>query len=171
MEKSRGAKTGGLQKLSSWKNCIITTGEFPITNSNSGGGAVNRIIEYECAEPVYSDLPKVCEVITRNYGFAGRAFVDWLRDNGNLERVYEMQKEYYKQLLKTESTSKQAASMSAILAADEIVTELIFKDGQNLKFDDVKDIMSQSAKVDANRRTYDYIIDFVTMHPNNFRKK
>ena len=33
--RSRGAKSGGLQKVSSWKNCILTNGEQPI---RLGGG-------------------------------------------------------------------------------------------------------------------------------------
>ena len=38
--RTRGAKLGGLQKQNTWKNCIITNGEHPISNANSGGGAV-----------------------------------------------------------------------------------------------------------------------------------
>ena len=168
--KARGQKTGGLQKLSSWRNCIITTGEFPITSSSSGGGAVNRIIEYECEEPVYSDLPKVCEIITKNYGFAGRIFVEWLQEEGNIEKVYERQKHYFRELLKNDSTSKQSASMSAILTADEIVTDLIFKDGLNLKINDVFKILAKKETVDANRRAYDYIVELVARNPNKFKR-
>ena len=35
--KGRGAKTGGLQRIQTWKNCIMTTGEQPITTGASGG--------------------------------------------------------------------------------------------------------------------------------------
>ena len=45
--KGRGAKTGGLQRIQTWKNCIMTTGEQPITTGASGGGAVNRISEID----------------------------------------------------------------------------------------------------------------------------
>ena len=44
--RTRGAKTGGLQRMNTWRNCIITNGEHPISNSSSGGGAVNRVIEF-----------------------------------------------------------------------------------------------------------------------------
>ena len=77
--RTRGAKTGGLQKMNTWKNCIITNGEHPISNANSGGGAVNRVIEFECDEKVYSDLVGICAVIQSNYGFAGREFVEYLQ--------------------------------------------------------------------------------------------
>ena len=35
----RGAKNGGIRRTVTWKNCILTTGEFPIINPNSMGGA------------------------------------------------------------------------------------------------------------------------------------
>ena len=113
--RTRGAKTGGLQKINTWRNCIITNGEHPISNSNSGGGAVNRIIEFECAEKVYSDLVGLCAIINQNYGFAGREFIEYLQTEGAFERVSALQKEYFRELLKSDSTDKQAASASAIL--------------------------------------------------------
>ena len=42
--RARGQKQGGLQKTPTWRNCIITTGEFPIISSNSGEGAVKMCI-------------------------------------------------------------------------------------------------------------------------------
>ena len=105
--RTRGAKTGGLQKVNTWRNCIITNGEHPISNTNSGGGAVNRIIEFECAEKVYSDLVGICSVINQNYGFAGKEFVEYLQEPGSFEKVNRIQKEYYRELLKYDSTEKQ----------------------------------------------------------------
>lgn len=166
--KTRGAKTGGLQKINTWRNCIITNGEQPISNANSGGGAVNRIIEFECDTKVYSDLVGICAVISQNYGFAGREFVEYLQTEGAFDRVNSIQKEYYRELLKSDSTDKQAASASAILAADHIVTELIFKDGNNLTVEDMTKIMTKKADVNVHSRAYDYILELVARNPNKF---
>ncbi|MDD7439758.1 DUF927 domain-containing protein, partial [Prevotellamassilia timonensis] len=150
--RTRGAKTGGVQRMNTWRNCIITNGEHPISNSSSGGGAVNRVIEFECDEKVYSDLVGICAVISSNYGFAGREFVEFLQQDGMFEAVNAIQKEYYRELLKSDSTDKQAASASAILAADAIATELIFKDGNNLTVSDLEKIMTKKAEVNVNQR-------------------
>lgn len=166
--RTRGAKTGGLQKINSWRNCIITNGEQPISNANSGGGAVNRIIEFECDQKVYSDLVGICAVINQNYGFAGREFVEYLQTEGAFERVNALQKEYYRELLKTDSTDKQAASASAILAADHIATELIFKDDNNLTVKDMVKIMTKKQEVNVHTRAYDYIMELVARNPNKF---
>ena len=167
--RTRGAKTGGLQKMNTWKNCIITNGEHPISNANSGGGAVNRVIEFECDEKVYSDLVGICAVIQSNYGFAGREFVEYLQTDGAFDRVNELQKEYYRELLKSDSTDKQAASASAILAADHIATELIFKDGNNLTVADLEKIMTKKKEVNVNNRALEFIYELVERNPNRFK--
>lgn len=166
--RTRGAKTGGLQKQNTWRNCIITNGEHPISNANSNGGAVNRVIEFECAEKVYSDLAGLCAIISDNYGFAGREFVEYLQSEGALDRVDEMQKGFYRELLKSDSTDKQAASASAILAADKIATELIFQDDNALTVEDMSAIMTKKDAVDVNRRALDYIYELVARNPMHF---
>ena len=167
--KTRGSKTGGLQKQNTWGNCIITNGEHPISNANSGGGAVNRIIEFECAEKVYSDLVGICAIINQNYGFAGREFIEYLQQEGMFEKVNALQKEYYRELLKSDSTDKQAASASVILAADHIATELFFKDNNNLTVQDMAKIMTKKDEVNVNTRAYDYILELVARNPNKFK--
>lgn len=166
--RTRGAKTGGLQKQNTWKCCIITNGEHPISNANSGGGAVNRVIEFECAEKVYSDLVGLCAVINENYGFAGREFISYLQSDGALERVNEIQKEFYRELLKSDSTDKQAASASAILAADKIATELIFHDDNALTVADMAAIMTKKDEVNVNRRALEYVYELVARNPMHF---
>ena len=167
--RTRGAKTGGLQKMNTWKNCIITNGEHPISNANSGGGAINRVIEFECDEKVYSDLVGICAVIQSNYGFAGREFVEYLQTDGAFDRINALQKEYYRALLRSDSTDKQAASASAILAADHIATELIFKDGNNLTVADLEKIMTKKKEVNVNYRALEFVYEFVERNPNRFK--
>lgn len=166
--RTRGAKLGGLQKQNTWRNCIITNGEHPISNANSGGGAVNRIVEIECDNKVYHDLVGLCAVINENYGFAGKEFVRYLQSDGVMERVNDLQKEYFRELLKTDSTDKQAASAAAILAADAIATELFFNDGCALTVKDMSSIMTSKKEVDVNSRALQYIYELVATNPSHF---
>ena len=46
--RTRGNKSGGVDQTPTWQNCILTSGETPITGASSGAGAVNRVIEIEC---------------------------------------------------------------------------------------------------------------------------
>ncbi|MEG0168217.1 MAG: DUF927 domain-containing protein, partial [Ruthenibacterium sp.] len=56
--RTRGNKSGGVDNTPTWANCILTSGEMPITGAGSGGGAVNRIVEIECKERLF-DAPRV----------------------------------------------------------------------------------------------------------------
>lgn len=165
--KTRGTKTGGLQKQNKWHCCFITSGEQPITSGSSFGGAVNRIIEYECGDKIYNDLVGLCQIIQQNYGFAGADFVCHLQEAG-AERVISVQKSFYRRLLEKDSTEKQAASASAILAADALATEWIFKDGRALTVEDVAEIMTKKEQVDANQRAYEYVLELIERNPAHF---
>ena len=169
--KVRGAKSGGLQRTASWRCCFITNGEQPISNEQSGGGAVNRIIEFECAEKVYSDLVGLCSIINENYGFAGKMFIELFKADpeGVTNFAVDLQKSYYEELLKYDSTEKQAASASVLLAADAIATELIFKDGNALTSADMAAIMTKRDDVNVNRRAYDFVIELCAANPNKFK--
>jgi hypothetical protein len=72
--------------------------------------------------------------------------------------------------LKSDSTDKQAASASAILAADHIVTELIFQDGNNLTVEDMAAVMTKKEEVNVNTRAYDFVLELVERNPNKFRR-
>lgn len=167
--RTRGAKLGGLQKQTTWKNCIITNGEHPISNANSGGGAINRIIEFECAEKVYSDLVGLCAIINENYGHAGQRFIEIVQEQNMFEYANSLQKEYFRKLLESDSTDKQAASASAILAADDMVTQIFFQDGNQLTIEDLTAIMSSKNEVNVNARALDYIYELVGRNPLRFK--
>ena len=166
--KIRGAKGGGLRQTATWKNCILTTGEDPILTSSSMGGASIRVIEIEAEKPVYSDLVGLCSTINQNYGFAGEEFVRHIQATGVLERIEGIRMGYYRQLMDRDGAEKQASSMSAILAADEAVTDLIFRDGNNLTVDDMAIYITKAETVSANRRALDYIYDTIARNPGKF---
>ena len=125
--KSRGAKAGGLQRMQTWRNCIITTGEMPISNSNSGGGAVNRILEIDCQdEKLFSNPREVAALLQSNYGFAGKRFVEALQEPGVMDDAQAKYAEFSKQLAGGESTEKQIMSAALLLTADLLAEKINF---------------------------------------------
>lgn len=164
----RGSKNGGLRQTATWKNCILTTGEDPILTATSMGGATVRVIEIEAEKPIYSDLVKLCSTINSNYGFAGHEFVSYLQQDGVIERIESIRKEYYQKLMEYDGAEKQAASMSAILAADHIATELIFKDDNALTVEDMSYYITKAETVSANKRALEYIYESVARNQTKF---
>ena len=166
--RSRGAKAGGLQRMQTWRNAIITTGEMPITNSDSGGGAVNRVINMDCQdEKLFADPRWAVSVMRKNYGHAGRAFVEHLT-GGAMDRAKELQKEYYAKLTEQDSTEKQALSASLLLAADTIATELLFQDDLALTVEDLAPMLVTRAEADVNARCYEWLTGFIAVNSNRF---
>jgi len=167
--KSRGAKAGGLQKLSTWKNCIITNGEMPISSSNSGGGAINRLIQIDCKdEKLFEDPVGLCKVLDNNFGFAGKEFVEKLKNEEIQDYVRDLQQRYFKKLIDKGATEKQSASASIILTADSLINQWIFQDDILLTVDDLLPYLYTKDDVSANKNAYEWIKDMVVSNINKF---
>jgi hypothetical protein len=162
----RGKKTGGLQDTPTWKNCTLTSGEYPITNSSSGGGALNRIIEIECDRSLFQEAPHVADVVRRNYGHAGRMFIGGLNADGAKDKATQLYKEFY-DALGTDSTEKQTMAAAIILTADTLATEWIFQDDNALKTAEIEKYLRSKESVDINIRAYEYFRDIVAA--NHFK--
>lgn len=163
----RGKKTGGIQKTPTWKNCVLTSGEGPITNSSSGGGAVNRVIEIECKDKLFKDASATADVIRKNYGHAGKLFIMLLRNDGMQEEVERLYKEFYHSL-GSGATEKQSMAAAAILTADSLATKWIFCDNRALKPEDIGKYLSTKESIDTNLRAYEYFRDIVSSNYYKF---
>lgn len=164
----RGQKTGGLQKTGTWANCILTSGETPITTSASGGGAVNRVIEINCNETkLFDDPANVVKVIRQNFGHAGKVFAALLSDEKIVEEATMLQQSFYKEINKN-STEKQALSASLILAADFLINEHIFHDDQCISFEQLGVFLSNKDDISQDKRAYEWLLDWVTQNRSKF---
>ncbi len=160
----------GLRKVGTWQNCILTTGEMPILNSNSGGGAVNRIVEIDCKDEKLVAQPNAfLSVIRANYGHAGRIFIENLQTDEGIELARKLQKINYLNLTSDgEITDKQALSASLILTADALANEWIFGSSRILKAADIKPYLSTKKSVSVNIRALEYLYDYVSININKF---
>lgn len=166
--KSRGNKTGGIDKTPTWGNCIITSGEMPLSSSNSGGGAVNRIIEIECKHALFEDPREICAIVKRNYGHAGKQFVEYIQSDGAMDTIERTFKIYHAELSKSNRTEKQAISGALILTADKIVSKLFF-DGDSLASEHIKDFLQTKESVNANQKGYEHFCSWVAENSNKFQ--
>lgn len=167
--RARGRKQGGLQKTPTWRNCVITTGEFPIISSNSGEGAVNRTIEVDCHDTKLFDEPKkTATSLYANYGFAGREFVEHLMEDGVIERVQKLQEDLQRSIKTSDTMDKQTASAALILAADRLAEEWIFQDGVLLQPEDIRPYLVSKETVNQNARALQYLYDFININQGRF---
>lgn len=166
--RTRGNKGGGVDQTPTWANCILTSGEMPITSSSSGGGAVNRIIEVECQDKLFPDPRRAADTVKKNYGFAGPEFVSRFQESGQAEYAQELFKRFYSSLSENDTTEKQAMSAAMVLTADQLATEWIFQDGNALTAFEISEFLQTKSSVSMNERGYEYLCEFVVSNKNRF---
>lgn len=171
--KGRATKEMGLRNTNSWRNCILTNAEHSLISETMQGGAVNRVIDVECGNTdIFTDAHRVSDIIRKNFGFAGREFVEEI-EKMNIEDIQAIQKGYYEQLISeskasgTEKEQKQLIPMSVILTADELAEKFIFQDGVRLDMKTCLDLLKNKNDVSEGIRAYNYLIE--TVGSNSFR--
>lgn len=165
--KSRSNKELGINRENRWRNVVICNGERPLSSYVNQGGAINRILEVECGEKIYQDPQKTAETVKKNYGHAGKEFVEIIKELGE-DEIRSIQKEFQKQLLDTDKMQKQSISLSIVLTADKIATDYIFKDGQYISVEEAKKVLIDRNELSDNERCYHFIQDKVAMNGHRF---
>lgn len=163
--KSRSNKELGANRENNWSTCFITNGERALSGYVNQGGAINRIIEIEASTNIFQDPQKTAALLKMNYGFAGRRFVEEVKQIGNLKDQYN---EICKELFQTDKMQKQAMSVACILLADRIATETIFKDNAGLSMQEAKKTLIDRSELSEGERCYQYIIGKVAMNTSRF---
>ena len=170
--RTRGTKTGGIDKTPVWHNCILTTGESPITGSGSGAGAINRVIEIECktSQKIIEDGHGVSSTLKKNYGFAGRDFVEHLYgDDGAVSEASGLYRHFFRAFSDNDTTEKQAMAAAIIATADELATRWIFQDGRALSVNELGQFLASRDAVSAGARGYRYMCDWVTRNSTHLQ--
>lgn len=165
--KSRSNKELGINRENRWKNVILTNGERPISAYVNQGGAINRILEVECGEKLYDDPQATVELLKKNYGWAGRAFVEIIKEMG-IDEIRKIQQGIQRQLFDDEKMQKQSIALSMVLTADRIATERLFKDGMDISIDEAKKVLIDRNEVSDNERCYAYLMDKIAMNDRRF---
>lgn len=163
--KSRSNKELGANRENNWSTCFITNGERALSGYVNQGGAINRIIEIEASTNIFQDPQKTAALLKMNYGFAGRRFVEEVKQIGNLKDQYN---EICKELFQTDKMQKQAMSVACILLADKIATETIFKDNAGLSMQEAKKTLINRSELSEGERCYQYLIGKIAMNANRF---
>lgn len=175
--RDRSNKELGLNKLTNWRNCTITNGERSLVDESTQGGAVNRVIDIEASGDVLFDAiegNRTVNIIDKNYGFAGRDFINVLEDIG-IDAINPLMNKYCDLIKKaasdkdTEKEDKQIVPMALILAADELIETYLFKDGIRLDVNRCTDYLKNKGEVDENERTYRYLMEQIQINSRSFR--
>lgn len=172
--RTRGNRGGGVDLTPTWRNCILTTGESPLTGQASGAGAINRVIDIECKADnvVVRDGMRISGSVKKNYGFAGKKFVDQLyKSEEIIDAAIERYRNLFLALSDRDTTEKQAMAAAAIILGDELACKWIFTGEDPLTVDQISEFLASKAAVSAGERGYKYLCDWVTQNSNKLCRK
>ncbi|MFO0905694.1 MAG: DUF927 domain-containing protein [Pirellulales bacterium] len=173
---SRGRGTiGSLQRSTSYRSVLFTTGEQPITANSSDGGTRPRVLTL-WGPPFTGDpnevsqlIHEVMEVVEANYGVLGRKWVQVLVANRKAwkdwrNRHQEICKDYQSKVGQNRFALRQAESWAAIRLAAELVHEHIklpwgFRDPIQPLLDDLcKEVSTADRALEALRFAYEHFV-------------
>lgn len=176
--KPRGTRNGGIERIPTWRNTIITTGEQPLIEDAVTGGAINRILSIYQSASIFSDAPAVADSVRQNFGHSGRAFVEAMSQPGQLVRIQKDFDFFYQYILSSgSSTEKQAMAAAIVATADRFANEHVF----NLDIDDsyantqlflgtLLSIVASAADTDDIKKAHEYILGWAASNGGKFAK-
>ena len=165
--KSRSNKELGLNRENNWQNIIICNGERPLSSYVNQGGAMNRILEVEARNNIFSDPQRTASIVKANFGHAGKIFVETVRDVGP-DRILEQYKKHLARVYDNEKMQKQSISLAVVLTADQLVDEYIFQDGNTINVDEARTVLMDHEELSDAQRCYHFVCDKIAMNGQRF---
>lgn len=160
---------GSMGRRLSWQNSFLFTGEEPITQSNSGGGAINRVIELECTEKIIQDGNGTVAAIADCHGVLGPAFVAQAKQSQDTNK--KVFKQFEKELQDMGGTGKQVQALALILTAYDLLQSMAPAGCPVLTVEDVKGCIKTEQEVDVPQRAYEYVCGQMGINQNKFYMK
>lgn len=178
--KTRGSRNGGLQDVPTWRNCIISTGEQPLSAENAMDGVDSRVLELYGPPTADAEQGRIIHQISEsNYGFAGKRYIEYLIGNiltnkENLRQNYETIREK----LQTGFEGDPGAhldNIAALALADcyasvslwNMTIEDAFAEAGSLGATVLKNVKSLE-KEDVVERAWYFLIDWVATNKTRF---
>src|SRR5574344_1143848 len=173
--KDRSNKDLALNSATGWQNVVLTNIERPLATETMRGGAINRILDFEMGDgSIFENGNAVVKFISKNYGFAGRMFIDVIKDVG-IDDITAMQQDYLAQIealadqIGAKKEEKQIIPLSVLLTADRLATDYIFKDDIYLDLNEMIGFMKNQGEVSENERAYEFIMSEISININRFK--
>lgn len=163
--KERGTVDNGIREQTIWQTIVILNGEEPITNDTSKEGVKNRVIEINEDKPIIEDGNATVRFIQKNYGFAGKDFIELIE---NREELIKTQEHFVKELSNIMEYKKQINAFSIIMTADYIISKKIFYD-KPITLEEIKSFVREDT--DETERYYNYLIDQLNINKNKFYRR
>ena len=168
-EKGRLNKNSQAREVKTWNNNFLFTNNDRMVSENAGEQIYNRVIDLEIRNKIIEDGQNIAKVITENYGFAGKDYINHIQQIG-FEGIFSRFKAINEQIVSnTRATEKQSSILAIILLADELGNESIFdSDCYKLTIEDVEEYINDKDEIKTSVKAMNYILDIIASNPKKF---
>lgn len=144
--KLRGTRTGTMQKLATWRAIAICTGEEPLSSNKSQDGVRSRVLEI-FGKPFEDEkiASKMYEFTDKNYGMAGKKFLDLIiedyseNDYKELNLLYDTVKRKIQEIC-PKINFAQLSYIGLVTLVDILIGRYFFNTDMNSSFEMAKSI-------------------------------
>ena len=146
--KIRGAKSGGIQAMHTWRTVALATGEEPLSTETSQTGVSTRVLEiYGGPFDDEREASMMHQQSAINCGWAGPAFIGMLMhtDERSITSKYDEMMQFVYQLSKGKSGS-HIAGIAAVALTDAIIDTWMFEGSEWLHRYEVGEFDTKEAK-------------------------
>ncbi len=146
--KIRGAKSGGIQAMHTWRTVALATGEEPLSTETSQTGVSTRVLEiYGGPFDDEREASMMHQQSAINCGWAGPAFIGMLMhtDERSITSRYDEMMQFVYQLSKGKSGS-HIAGIAAVALTDAIIDTWLFEDSEWLRRYEAGEFDTKEAK-------------------------
>ena len=159
-------KYNSIEDIKSWKCSFLFTGEEPCVKAGSGGGVANRVIQIEVSKKLVDDGNAVANFFRTHFGTAGPEYIGALQSGlFDIDGIY---RSFFSDLIKTDTTDKQAGAMALMLTGDKIAHDVFWPDEPEMTTDMVVQYLASARQVDVSERAYQYACGVVSENSCNF---
>lgn len=168
-EKGRLNKNSQAREVKTWNNNFLFTNNDRMVSENAGEQIYNRVIDLEIRNKIIEDGQNIAKVITENYGFAGKDYINHIQQIG-FEGIFSRFKAINEQIVSnTRATEKQSSILAIILLADELGNESIFdSDCYKLTIEDIEEYINDKDEIKTSVKAMNYILDIIASNPKKF---
>ena len=146
--KIRGAKSGGIQAMHTWRTVALATGEEPLSTETSQTGVSTRVLEiYGGPFDDEREASMMHQQSAINCGWAGPAFIGMLMhtDERSITSKYDEMMQFVYQLSKGKSGS-HIAGIAAVALTDAVIDTWLFEGSEWLHRYEVGEFDTKEAK-------------------------
>ena len=159
--KQRSNASLGVEKNRTWNTMVLFSGEKDLRYFSRQGGALNRGVDFQSDGAIFNgeEGPRIADTLHANYGHCGREWVRHIRETG-LKKLSDMFGQAREELEGKDRSDKQVLTLSFLLLADRLATQLIFKDGNGLRPEDLRPALLDKDEISDDKRAYDLLCSF-----------